>query len=35
MVMGEGFIYGFYGYTDNLPGILGFMILGVIRINLC
>ena len=34
MVMGEGFIYGFYGYTDNLPGILGFMILGVIRINL-
>ena len=34
MVMGEGFIYGFYGYTDNMPGILGFMILGVIQINL-
>ena len=34
MVMGEGFIYGFYGYTDSLPGILGFMILGVIQINL-
>lgn len=35
MVMGEGFLYGLiYGYTDSLPGILGFMIMSVIYINL-